>query len=148
MMFCDRRSSFIIECLSSSYNTKFAQVHRVQSNTKNSKTFCIDNLSRFQLETVWIIYIRYSFYLKTEVFESLLLGISLHIGTHKNNVLFFFILFFFLNTIFVSSHMYPENPKDPSNRRLNEHGIYIRHCQESNSQPVPSQAGVDTTRPQ
>ena len=51
----------------------------------------------------------------------------------------------FFNTIFVSSHMYPENP---SNRRLNEHGIYIRHCQESNSQPVPSQAGVDTTRPQ
>ena len=44
--------------------------------------------------------------------------------------------------------MYPENPKDPSNRRLNEHGIYIRHCQESNSQLVPSQAGVDTTRPQ
>ena len=32
---------------------------------------------------------------------------------------------------------------DPSNRRLNEHGIYIRHCQESNSQ-----AGVNTTRPQ
>ena len=30
----------------------------------------------------------------------------------------------------------------------NEHGIYIRHCQESNSQPVPSQAGADTTRPQ
>ena len=26
--------------------------------------------------------------------------------------------------------------------------IYIRHCQESNSQPVPSQAGADTTRPQ
>ena len=31
---------------------------------------------------------------------------------------------------------------------LNEHGIYIRHCQESNSQPVPSQAEADTTRPQ
>ena len=27
-------------------------------------------------------------------------------------------------------------------------GYIIRHCQESNSQPVPSQAGVDTTRPQ
>ena len=35
-----------------------------------------------------------------------------------------------------------------SNRRLNEHGIYIRHCQESNSQSVPSQAGADPTRPQ
>ena len=42
----------------------------------------------------------------------------------------------------------PREPRrDPSNRRLNEHGIYIRHCQESNSQPVPSQAGADTTRP-
>ena len=45
----------------------------------------------------------------------------------------------------MSSHMYPENSKGPSNRRLNEHGIYTRHCQESNSQPVPSQAGTDTT---
>jgi len=26
---------------------------------------------------------------------------------------------------------------------MNEPGIYIRHCQESNLQPVPSQAGVD-----
>ena len=44
----------------------------------------------------------------------------------------------FLNTIFVSSHMYAREPRrDPSNRRLNKHGIYIRHCQESNSQPVP-----------
>ena len=41
-----------------------------------------------------------------------------------------------------------EPRRDPSNRRLNEHGTYIRHCQESNSQSVPSQAGVDTTRPQ
>ena len=40
----------------------------------------------------------------------------------------------------------PREPrKDPSNRRLNERGIYIRHCQESNSQPVLSQAGADTT---
>ena len=30
--------------------------------------------------------------------------------------------------------MYPENPEGT------QHGIYIRHCQESNSQPVPSQA--------
>ena len=30
------------------------------------------------------------------------------------------------NTIFVSSHMYPETRRYPSNRRLNEHGIYIR----------------------
>ena len=35
------------------------------------------------------------------------------------------IINFFLNTIFVSSHMYPENPE--SNRRLYEHGLYIRH---------------------
>ena len=43
--------------------------------------------------------------------------------------------------------MYPRCTQDPSNRRLNEHGIYIRHCQGSNSRPVPSQAGADTTRP-
>ena len=54
--------------------------------------------------------------------------------------------------------MYTENPaklyvpkeprRNPSNRRLNEHGIYIRYCQESNSQPVSSQVGADPTRPQ
>ena len=38
--------------------------------------------------------------------------------------------------------------RDPSNRRVDEHGLYIRHCQESNSQPDPSKAGADTTRPQ
>ena len=58
----------------------------------------------------------------------------------------FYLIFF--NTIFVSRHMYPENSEDPSNHRLNEHRIYIRHCQESNSQPVPSQAGADPSRPQ
>ena len=42
----------------------------------------------------------------------------------------FYATFIFLNTIFVSSHMYPGTPRDPSNRRLNEHGIYIRHCHE------------------
>ena len=42
----------------------------------------------------------------------------------------------------------PREPqKDPTNCRLNEHGIYIRHCQELNSQPVPSQVGADPTRP-
>ena len=34
------------------------------------------------------------------------------------------------------------------NRRLYEHVIYIRHCQESNPQPVPSQVRADPTRPQ
>ena len=56
----------------------------------------------------------------------------------------------FFNTIFVSSHtMYvPREPRrDTGNCRLNEHGIYIRHCQESNSQPVPSQAGADPSVP-
>ena len=38
--------------------------------------------------------------------------------------------------------------RDSSNRKLNEHGIYIQHCQESNSQPVPSQVRADSTRPQ
>ena len=41
----------------------------------------------------------------------------------------------------------PKGPKS-SDFGVNEHGIYIRHCQESNSQPVPSQAGADPTRPQ
>ena len=37
--------------------------------------------------------------------------------------------------------------KGPSNRRLYEHGICIRHCQDSNSQPVSSQVRADSTRP-
>ena len=46
----------------------------------------------------------------------------------------------FLNKIFVSGHAYVlrESRRDPSNRRLYEHGIGIRLCQDSNSQPVPS----------
>ena len=70
----------------------------------------------------------------------------------RSIILFLQILFLnfnlFFNTIFVSSQMYPETCWYPSNRSLNEHEIYIRNCQESNSQPVPSQAGADTTRPQ
>ena len=55
---------------------------------------------------------------------------------------------YFLNSIFVSKPYVPKKPRrDPSNRRLHEHGIYISHCQESNPQPVLSQAGADTTRP-
>ena len=56
----------------------------------------------------------------------------------------------FFNTIFVSSHMYPENPEGTQviAGLINMGYIYIRHCQESNSQPVPSQAGADTTLPQ
>ena len=50
---------------------------------------------------------------------------------------------------YVSSHIYPENLERTqvivgSMNMV----IYIRHCQESNSQPVPSQAGADPTRPQ
>ena len=57
--------------------------------------------------------------------------------------------FFFFSTQFCVKPYVPREPRrDPSNRRLNEHGIYILHCQASNSRPVPSQAGADTTRPQ
>ena len=56
--------------------------------------------------------------------------------------------FFFLHSFCVKPYVPREPRREPSNRRLNEHGIYIRHCQESNSQPVSSQAGADTTRPQ
>ena len=50
---------------------------------------------------------------------------------HKINDIF--------NTIFVSRniYIYREPRRDSSNRRLDEHGIYIRTYQESNSQPVP-----------
>ena len=54
----------------------------------------------------------------------------------------------FLHNFCVKPYVPREPRRDPSNRRLNEHGIYIRHCQESNSQPVPYQAGADPTRPQ
>ena len=43
---------------------------------------------------------------------------------------------FFFSTQFLFRAICTQEPRrDPSNRRLNEHGIYIRHCQESNSQP-------------
>ena len=52
---------------------------------------------------------------------------------------------FFKHNFSVKPYVPREPRRDPSNRRLNEHWIYI--CQESNSRPVPSQAGVDTTKP-
>ena len=55
---------------------------------------------------------------------------------------------FFKHNFYVMPYVPRESRRNPSNRRLNEYGIYIRHCQESNSQPVPSQAGADTTRSQ
>ena len=45
---------------------------------------------------------------------------------------------FFYHNFGVESYVPREPRRDPSNRRLSEHGIYIRRCQESNSQPVPS----------
>ena len=64
---------------------------------------------------------------------------------HCNMVLWFF------QHNFVKPYVYPENPEETQvivgsmNMGLSD---YIRHCQASNSQPVPSQAGADTTRPQ
>ena len=59
---------------------------------------------------------------------------------------------YFLNTIFVSSHMYTGNPEETQviigSMNMGYDIAYIRHCQESNSQPVPSQVYVDSTRPQ
>ena len=57
-------------------------------------------------------------------------------------------LFFFQHNFCVKPYVPREPRRDPSNRRLYEHGIYIRHCQESNSQPVSSQVRADPTRPQ
>ena len=56
--------------------------------------------------------------------------------------------FFFHHNFCVKPYVPRVPRRDPSNRRLNEHGIYIRHCQESNSQPVPSQVEVDPTMTQ
>ena len=82
--------------------------------------------------------------------------------------------FFFFKHNFCIKPCVPREPRrDPSNRRLYEHGIwytlcpekreplpillgvpffldtvYIRHCQDSNSQPVPSQVCAYSTRPQ
>ena len=58
------------------------------------------------------------------------------------------LLFFDKHNFCVQPYVPREPRRDPSNRRLNGHEIYIRHCEESNSQPVPSQAGSDSTRPQ
>ena len=48
--------------------------------------------------------------------------------------------------------MYPENPEGTQvivgSMNMGYLYIYIRHCQESNSQPVPSQAGADQARSQ
>ena len=52
-------------------------------------------------------------------------------------------VFFFKHNFCVKPHVPREPRRNPSNRRLNEHGIYIRHLQDSNLQPVPSQTGAD-----
>ena len=56
---------------------------------------------------------------------------------------------FFSKTIFCIKPNVPSQPKrNPSNRRLLEHGICIRRGQDSNSQPVPSRILAYSTRPQ
>ena len=69
-------------------------------------------------------------------------------GTH---VLYY--MDFFLNHFCVKSYVPREPRRDPIGilRQLGSMimgYIPIRHCQESNSQPVPSQVGADPTRPQ
>ena len=70
-------------------------------------------------------------------------GTQVNNRTHPNATA----LVFFKHNFCVKLYVPREPRRDPSNRRLSEHGIYIRHCPESSSQPVPSQAGADTTRP-
>ena len=56
---------------------------------------------------------------------------------------------FFLNTIFVSSRLYPENPEGTQVIVGSMNMGYISDTAvESNSQPVLSQVGADPTRPQ
>ena len=68
---------------------------------------------------------------------------NIHIILERRNIIYrsSYIIFFFQHNFCVKPYVPWEPRRDPSNRRLNEHGIYIRHCQESNSQPVLSQAG-------
>ena len=40
--------------------------------------------------------------------------------------------YFVQHNLFSQAICTQRTPRDPSNRRLNEHGIYIRHCQEAN----------------
>ena len=56
---------------------------------------------------------------------------------------------FFLNTIFLSSHMYPENPRRTREivgfMNIGHWTLNTRHCQDSNSQHVSSQVCGDST---
>ena len=59
------------------------------------------------------------------------------------------VVFLFFYTIFVSSHMYPENPEGTQVIVGSMNMGYISDTARNRmSQPVPSQAGADTTRPQ
>ena len=69
-------------------------------------------------------------------------------GPKDANIIPIWCLYFFKHSFCFKPYVPREPRRNPSNRRLNEHGIYIRHCQKSNPQPVPSKAGTDTIRPQ
>ena len=59
-----------------------------------------------------------------------------------------YIYLYFLKHNFCIKPDVPREPRsDLSNHRLYEHGICIRHCQDSNSQPVLSQVRADSTWP-
>ena len=68
---------------------------------------------------------------------------KMHMKTHMC-----WVYMFFKHNFCVKPYVSRKPRRDPSNRRLNVHVLYLRHCQESSSQPVPSQAGDDATRPQ
>ena len=63
-------------------------------------------------------------------------------GCQDNNV------FLILHNFCIKPYVSREPRRNPSNRRLNEHGICIRHYKESYSQPVLSQVCTDSTRSQ
>ena len=71
-------------------------------------------------------------------------------GRDLRKLAFPYFLKTFFNKILVSSYMYPENPGGTQvtvgSMNMDMVYNYIRHCQESNSQPVPFQAGADTTK--
>ena len=70
-----------------------------------------------------------------------------HISGTDGSQSYLFLTQFLCQTI--CTQRTPREPRrDTSNRRLNERGIYIRHGQESNSQPAPCQMRTDPTRPE
>ena len=67
---------------------------------------------------------------------------------HQSSFLFYFFIFFFKHNFCVKPCVPREPRRDPSNRRLNEHGIYIRTARNRTHNLFRPKRGDDLTRPQ